>query len=126
VALAWTLVVATSQYWGSFRDVDEGRRPSQRVRASARGPDERDRAVSEDSWQQLDLVSADLFGPEQPRHRGTLTGTIIDANALATTGTKRGDLPAMIQAVMSGDTYVNVHTTKCTDGEIRGEIETRK
>jgi hypothetical protein len=31
-------------------------------------------------------------------------------------------ISALIDAIKSGDTYVNVHTTKYPDGEIRGQL----
>jgi hypothetical protein len=52
-----------------------------------------------------------------------VTGTITAANVVATEGMKQGDLGALIQAMMNGETYVNVHTTKYQDGEIRGQIK---
>jgi hypothetical protein len=64
--------------------------------------------------------------PVCPASGGSVTGTITSANVGATTGMNRGDLPAMILAVMDGDTYVNVHTTKYKDGEVRGQIEATK
>ena len=50
-------------------------------------------------------------------------GCITAANVVATEGMKQGDLGALIQAMMNGETYVNVHTTKYQDGEIRGQIK---
>jgi CHRD domain-containing protein len=64
--------------------------------------------------------------PQCPPSGGTVTGTITAANVVATEGMKKGDLPAVIRAMMNGDTYVNVHTTKYKDGEIRGQIEVSK
>ena len=67
-----------------------------------------------------------------PASGGTVTGTITgaDVNPQPATGTtagiKRGDLAGTIQAIMNGDTYVNVHTTKYPDGEIRGQIQAGK
>ena len=60
--------------------------------------------------------------PPCPPSVGTVTGTITAANVVATEGMKQGDLGALIQAMMNGETYVNVHTTKYQDGEIRGQI----
>jgi len=64
--------------------------------------------------------------PPCPPTGGTVTGTITAANVIATEGMKQGDLAAVIQAMMNGETYVNVHTTKYKDGEIRGQIEVAK
>lgn len=61
-----------------------------------------------------------------PASGGTVTGAITGANVVATGDLKKGDLAGLIQAISSGDTYVNVHTTKYKDGEIRGQIEAAK
>jgi hypothetical protein len=60
--------------------------------------------------------------PSCPAPGGTVTGTITAASVVAGGNIKRGDLPGLIKAIMTGDTYVNVHTTKYKDGEIRGPI----
>ena len=39
---------------------------------------------------------------------------------------KQGDLAAVLQAMINDETYVNVHTTKYKDGEIRSQIEVAK
>jgi CHRD domain len=64
--------------------------------------------------------------PPCPASGGTVSGRITAANVLATGGVTKGDLSALIQAITNGDTYVNVHTTKYKDGEIRGQIETSR
>jgi hypothetical protein len=61
--------------------------------------------------------------PPCPPSGGTVTGTMTAANVVATEGMKRGDLAAVLRAMMNGETYVNVHTTKYMDGEIRGQIK---
>ena len=61
--------------------------------------------------------------PTCPPGGGTVTGTITGANVVATEGMQKGDLPGLIKAIMDGDTYVNVHTTKYKDGEIRGQMK---
>jgi len=75
-------------------------------------------------------VAAFLCGgggkPSCPASGGTVSGRITAANVLATGGVTKGDLSALIQAITNGETYVNVHTTKYKDGEIRGQIETSK
>jgi hypothetical protein len=63
---------------------------------------------------------------------GTVTGTIsaADVSVLPATngdsvipqGIQPGDLAGLIKAIRSGDTYVNVHTTMFTSGEIRGQV----
>jgi hypothetical protein len=63
---------------------------------------------------------------------GTVTGTITaaDVSVLPATngdsvipqGIQPGDLAALIKAVRSGNTYVNVHTSTFPSGEIRGQV----
>jgi hypothetical protein len=60
--------------------------------------------------------------PACPPNGGTVTGTITAANVVGGGGIKRGDLAGLIKAIMDGNTYVNVHSTKYKDGEIRGQI----
>jgi hypothetical protein len=60
--------------------------------------------------------------PACPANGGTVTGTITAANVVGGGGIKRGDLRGLIKAIMDGNTYVNVHSTKYKDGEIRGQI----
>ncbi len=68
--------------------------------------------------------------PSCPATGGSVRGTITAADVIALSGAQpaqrvqRGDLPGMIRAILSDDTYVNVHTTKYPDGEIRGQIQT--
>lgn len=59
--------------------------------------------------------------PACPASGGTAKGTITAANL-----NPRGDLPEVIRTITSGNAYVNVHTTKYPDGEIRGQIEASK
>jgi hypothetical protein len=66
---------------------------------------------------------------------GTVTGTLTaaDVSVLPATngdsvipqGIQPGDLAGMIEAIRTGDTYVNVHTTTFPNGEIRGQVEVR-
>ncbi len=60
--------------------------------------------------------------PSCPAAGETVTGTITTASVLAGADIKRGDLPGLMKAITAADTYVNVHTTKYKDGEIRGQI----
>jgi hypothetical protein len=64
---------------------------------------------------------------------GTITGTITagDVSVLPATngdsvipqGINPADLGALITAIRSGDTYINVHSTTFPSGEIRGQVE---
>ena len=64
--------------------------------------------------------------PACPASGGTVSGSITAASVLATGDLKKGDLPGLMQAIMNGNTYANVHTTKNKGGEIRGQIESGK
>ena len=72
-------------------------------------------------------VSAFLCGgggkPACPR-TGRVTGTITAADVLgpADQGIEARNLVELIRAMRAGATYVNVHTAKFPDGEIRGQI----
>jgi hypothetical protein len=64
---------------------------------------------------------------------GTIGGTITagDVSVLPSTngdsvipqGINPADLGALITAIRSGDTYINVHSTTFPSGEIRGQVE---
>ncbi len=63
--------------------------------------------------------------PACPASGGTVTGTITAADILAPTpdqGLSAGDFAGAIRAIRSGNTYVNVHTTRFPAGEIRGQL----
>jgi CHRD domain len=59
-----------------------------------------------------------------PANGGTVTGTITAADVVPITGqhVTAGDFDALVDALESHTTYVNVHTTNFPAGEIRGEI----
>ena len=66
---------------------------------------------------------------------GTVTGTITaaDVSVLPATNTdsvipqgiQPGDLAAVLSAIRSGNTYVNVHTANFPNGELRGQVAVR-
>ncbi len=63
--------------------------------------------------------------PACPAAGGTVTGTITASDILAPVpdqGLAAGDFAGALRAIRSGNTYVNVHTTRFPAGEIRGQI----
>jgi hypothetical protein len=66
---------------------------------------------------------------------GTVTGTITAADvsvlppsngdSVIPQGIQPGDFAALVAAVRSGNTYINVHTTNFPNGEIRGQVQIR-
>ncbi len=74
-------------------------------------------------------VAAFLCGgggkPACPAAGGTVTGTIVAADVLAlpAQGLAAGGLDQLLTAIHFGATYVNVHSTAHTGGEIRGQIQ---
>lgn len=63
-----------------------------------------------------------------PGTGGTVTGTFTSANVLASASTQQlpaGDLEALIDAMLAGSAYVNIHSTASPAGEIRGQISSR-
>ncbi len=66
---------------------------------------------------------------------GTISGTLTaaDVSTLPATnsdsvipqGIQPNDLAAMLSAIRSGNTYVNVHTANFPNGEIRGQVQVR-
>lgn len=67
--------------------------------------------------------------PACPGTGGTVQGTFTSANVLAaSTATQQfpaGDLEALIDAMLAGAAYVNVHSTASPGGEIRGQVSAR-
>jgi len=61
-----------------------------------------------------------------PYAPATITGTIRETDVLAgatAQGIDTGELNELIEAIRAGATYVNVHSTKFPEGEIRGQIK---
>jgi CHRD domain len=61
-----------------------------------------------------------------PAPPATISGTItaVDVTNLANErGISAGELDELIQAIRSGSTYVNVHSTRWPGGEIRSQID---
>ena len=72
-------------------------------------------------------VSAFLCGgakPACPATSGTVQGTITAADVIgpAAQGIAPREFGELVRAVRAGATYVNVHSTRYTAGEIRGQI----
>lgn len=68
--------------------------------------------------------------PACPTPSGTVTGMIVPADIVgpATQGINAGEATAfeeLVAAMRAGYTYANVHTTRWTGGEIRGQINDR-
>ena len=63
--------------------------------------------------------------PVCPNPSGTVTGTITPASILAVPGQNitAGDFTALLRALSSNTTYVNVHTNNFKSGEIRGQVQ---
>ena len=73
-------------------------------------------------------VSAFLCGggdkPPCPLVAGTVTDVITPAEVVgpALQGIEPGSMPELIRAIRAGATYVNVHSTRFPNGEIRAQI----
>ena len=66
---------------------------------------------------------------------GTVTGTITaadvstlpanNADSVIPQGIQPGDLAGVLEAIRSGNSYVNVHSATFPNGEIRGQVKIR-
>ena len=74
-------------------------------------------------------VSAFLCGgggkPPCPATGGTVTGVIVAADVIGpiAQGVAAGEFAELIEAILSGISYVNVHSNKHPGGEIRGQVQ---
>ncbi len=59
-----------------------------------------------------------------PARAGTVTGTVTAADVIGPNGQgiAPGEFSKVLEAIRSGVTYVNVHSTKFPAGEIRGQV----
>lgn len=77
-------------------------------------------------------IPAGITVPECPLTTGNINGTITPASVIGPTGqlVAAGQFDELIDAIRSGVTYVNVHTTAASGGvpggEIRGQIGGRR
>jgi hypothetical protein len=71
------------------------------------------------------LGNGPLGTPACPASGGTVTGTITAAQVLSVPSQNitAGDFAGLVRILLSGDAYVNVHTTKFPAGEIRGQLQ---
>jgi hypothetical protein len=62
--------------------------------------------------------------PPCPPLAGTVTGVIDPSDIIgpANQGIEPGNFPELVRALLSGNTYANVHTSRFPGGEIRGQI----
>lgn len=69
------------------------------------------------------LPNPPLGTPPCPQS-GTVTGTRMTGDVIgpAGQGIAAGEFAEVLQAIRSGNTYANVHTSKHTGGEIRGKV----
>lgn len=57
--------------------------------------------------------------PSGPQNGVLVDGTLTDADVI---GSLAGDLDGLIEAIRSGNIYVNLHTSAVPSGELRGQL----
>ncbi|MGW9686612.1 CHRD domain-containing protein [Flagellimonas sp. 2504JD1-5] len=57
--------------------------------------------------------------PSGPQNGVLVDGTLTEADVI---GALAGDLDGLIEAIRSGDIYVNLHTSAVRSGELRGQL----
>lgn len=65
-----------------------------------------------------------LFANPNPQPSGPMNGIMVEGDITASdvVGALAGDLDGFIEAIRSGNIYINIHTTANPGGEIRGQL----